>query len=155
MHNEVDYNATRKRRKKGEFEMARDAVIYRITSDSTLSPAARLVGTILFLRTNRKHFWAASEIEVFGLSEREIAEVVGMSERNVRRSLRQLEKAGHLVTVLFGSNYAKRTSRYRAIAPAPDVRLPMKINKKDNILLFSRSDTSRQSQARVAEGVCT
>jgi hypothetical protein len=150
MHNVVDYQAVRKRRKKGEFEMAREAVITRIASHPGLSPLARLLGVLLFmLASNRKHYLANGQIDAFGFSVEEMAKRIGRCERTVQRLLRDLEKAGLLVTVLLGSNYAKRTSRYRATVPPENVTLPM---KKDNILLFSQSDTSRQSQARVAKG---
>ena len=152
MHNVISYDAARKRRKKGAFEMAREAVKVRIGKDRALSVSAKLVGMRLTDFINRKYYVARGELDAWP-SEQTLAELTGMSERTIRRRLRDLEKAGHLVPILFGSNYARRTSRYRMIH-TQDVRLPMKENK---ILpfrteqAFSPSTTSKHEQA--ARGV--
>jgi hypothetical protein len=117
MEEVINLDAARKRKRKGVFEMAREAVKIRIGKDKALQIRTKLVGVRLADFFNRRRYVATGELDAWPSMET-LIELTGMSWSSVRRSLRDLEKAGHLVTICFGSNYAKRTSRYRAIADA-------------------------------------
>lgn len=156
MNDVIELKAARKRPKKGAFEMARDAVIVRIGSDNNLRPADKIVGLMLAsLHFNRRYFTTTGVLMAWP-SMQKLAQESGVSD--IRRSLRRLEKFGHLETIFFGSNYAKRTSHYRAATPRTDAPLHY---ERNNVLPFipeqasSPSMASNQEQAsrkKVAKG---
>jgi hypothetical protein len=113
MHGLTTYNPTHKFAKRDPFAEAVKLFAVQVGSNKELTYGPKIVGLVLSSYFNRKNYFGTGNLSAWPSNET-LAYETGMTERGVRKALRQLELRGHIKKVARGGRFQGDTARYQA-----------------------------------------